>query len=523
MGTLSGAGRISSDRHVRAAGWLLGVLGFVVLAVQAIIGGSTNDVAYLGLVVALLAVTARIINNWRDGFLTFFVWLLFEDLVRKYLGNNMLIYFAKDFLVGVTYLSFLISLRRGTVKTFRPTFLLSLAAFFGLGIIQMFNPNSPSIYYGLLGFKLYFFYAPLMFVAYAIMQTEEDLRRFLVFNMGLAGIIALLGIVQSIVGLDFLNPATLAPELETLGRLTRVSPLTGVLVARPTSVFVSDGRFAAYMVLMFIVGMGTAGYLLLRSTRGRTVVFLSIALCAVGAVMSGSRGAFVFVAGSSLVVSAGVLWGAPWKWRTGHRLVRAIRRSVTLIALGVLLLVIVYPAAIGARWTFYEETMSPDSAAYELGTRVWDYPFENLKDAFNKPNWMWGNGIGTASLGLQYISSRTGIPAPQIGVESGYGVLIVEMGLLGLGLWITWTVHVMVAAWKVARTVKETAFFPVAFAIVWFGFILLFVNTFASIVGYQNYTSNAYLWLLLGILFRLPDLAARAAVSPAPSKPGRVA
>src|SRR3954464_4047645 len=124
---------------------------------------------------------------------------------------------------------------------------------------------------------------PLVFVAYAIVRNEEDMRRFLVFNMGLAGVVALLGIIQSIVGLSFLNPATLAPELQMLGRLTRVAPLSGELVARPTSVFVSDGRFASYMVLMCIVGMGTIGYLLLRSHRGRLIVFPSLALCAVAA------------------------------------------------------------------------------------------------------------------------------------------------------------------------------------------------------------------------------------------------
>jgi hypothetical protein len=29
---------------------------------------------------------------------------------------------------------------------------------------------------------------------------------------------------------------------------------------------------------------------------------------------------------------------------------------------------------------------------------------------------------------------------------------------------------------------------------------------FASLGSYENYTSNAYLWLLVGILFRLPEL-----------------
>jgi hypothetical protein len=521
MGTQLGV-RIAGDRQVRAAGWLLGIIGLISAWVVGIVSGSNSDLVYLALVFALFAITVRILNNWRDGFYTFFVWLLFEDLVRKYMGNNMLIFFAKDFLVAVTYISFLIALRRGSVATFRPPFLLSLGIMFWLGVIQMFNTNSPSFYYSLLGLKLYFFYAPLMFVVYALVRNEEDMRKFLVFNMGLAGLIALLGIVQSIVGLDFLNPATLAPELETLGRLTRVAPITGALVARPTSVFVSDGRFAAYMVLMFVVGMGTAGYLLLRSRPGRMIVFPSIALCAVAAVMSGSRGAFVYVIGSSIVLSVGMLWGAPWKWRTGHRLVRALRRSIVSIAFGLFLLIVVYPEAIGARWALYSETMSPDSAAYELSYRVWDYPVRNLTDAFRDPHWVWGNGIGTASLGVQYVSRLLSVPATEIGVESGFGVVVLEMGIVGLCLWLAWTSHAMLAGWTTLRIVKGTVYFPVAVAILWFSFILLFMNMFASIVNYQNYTSNAYLWLLFGILFRLPELIKQTAFFSAPTKPGRV-
>src|SRR5437899_6647772 len=39
-----------------------------------------------------------ILNNWRHGVYLFLAWLLFEDFARKFLGNNMAIYFAKDFL-----------------------------------------------------------------------------------------------------------------------------------------------------------------------------------------------------------------------------------------------------------------------------------------------------------------------------------------------------------------------------------------------------------------------------------------
>ena len=95
-----------------------------------------------------------------------------------------------------------------------------------LGVIQILNFNSPHILYGLIGFKLYFYYIPLMFVGYALIRSDEDLRKFLVANGVLACVISVIGIVQAIVGNSFLNPTTLAPELRELGNLEKVTPLS---------------------------------------------------------------------------------------------------------------------------------------------------------------------------------------------------------------------------------------------------------------------------------------------------------
>jgi len=59
-------------------------------------------------------------------------WLLFEDFARKYLGNNMAIFFAKDALAAVVYLSFFLAYRRKEVATFRPAFLMPLLLLSGL-------------------------------------------------------------------------------------------------------------------------------------------------------------------------------------------------------------------------------------------------------------------------------------------------------------------------------------------------------------------------------------------------------
>src|SRR5438034_11147083 len=44
------------------------------------------------------ALPISIFKNWRLGLYSFVAWIAVEDLIRKYLGNNMIVYFAKDFL-----------------------------------------------------------------------------------------------------------------------------------------------------------------------------------------------------------------------------------------------------------------------------------------------------------------------------------------------------------------------------------------------------------------------------------------
>jgi len=500
---------LGQERRLRGLLLLGGLVVITWLLAGWILAGASDRLVLTALGIIGMLIVLTILRDWRSGFYLFIVWLLFEDLARKYLGNNMVVYFGKDALMAVTCLAFFIQWRKGEEQSFRPKFLIPLMLFVWLGIAQMFNTNSPSLLYGLLGAKMYFFYIPLMWVGYALLKEEKDIRTFLYINLGLAGVIALLGSVQAIVGPGFLNPAELAPDIRMLSTLERVSPITGQVVYRPTSVFVSDGRFAWYLLLMWVLGFGAAGYMLLRGMTGRRLVLLAIGLVTASIVLSGARATLLYTMGSALVMAAAFLWGAPWKWGQAFRTVRAIRRAFLLAAVGVLVLLVLYPEAVGARWAFYSETMSPDSPKSEVGWRTWGYPIKNLEQAFAHEHWMYGYGIGTASLGVQYVSRWLGEKPPEIGVESGFGTLIVEMGILGLVLWLAWVCAALRAGWQVVRGLRGTVFFPVAFAIFWFALLLLLPFTYMGIQPYQNFVMNAYLWLLLGVLFRLPLLLAK--------------
>lgn len=496
---------ISQNSKVWAVLTGLAVLVYVLGKLSASIAAGSFQTAFLvGALFIAFYVVGRIAGDWRNGVYCFFSWLLFEDLLRKYLGNNMYVYFGKDVLVGVTYVSFLAACARRDTGLFRPAFRFSLGAFFLLGLVQVFNPLSPSIFYGLLGLKLYFYYIPLMFIGYAMLRHEDDLHRFLAMTMGLAGVIALIGIIQAIAGVDFLNPHSGA-DIEELSHVVRFTS-TGIQVPRPTSVFVSDGRFGQYLILAFILGLGTAGYQLLRKSRGAWITFPVVAILVVAAVVSGSRGAFVLTAISALVLSAGMLWGAPNWLREGTLLVKAIRRSLVFVALALALALMIFPNVVGARWALYRETLSPESPEFEAGDRAWDYPVSELLKAFADPDWVMGHGIGTASLGSQYVTRIVGVPATDLAVENGFGTMILELGVVGPILWLMWSLSLIFAASKVVRKLKGTWAFPVAASILWFAFDLLIVATWGGIGEFENFVLNAYFWLLVGVLFRLPDL-----------------
>ena len=127
-------------------------------AANFILAGDMAGLMYLALAFLVGAFVVAMLNNWRRALYIFLFWLLFEDLARKYLGNNMAIYFAKDFLVAVVYLSFFLAWRRKQLKGFRPPFLVPLMLMVWFGFLQVFNPASPHFVYGILGMKLFFYY-----------------------------------------------------------------------------------------------------------------------------------------------------------------------------------------------------------------------------------------------------------------------------------------------------------------------------------------------------------------------------
>src|ERR1700730_18037643 len=213
---LTTLGSLSGNRQVKAV-----VMGLVVLAAlwelaAWIVAGSDKNLVMFGLSLVLVALVVHILNDWRSGVLVFLIWLLFEDLARKYLGNSITVYFAKDFLVAIAYFSFYFAKRRHEVDVFKAPFLVPLAIFFAIAFSEVFNEFSPNVMYGLLGLKLYFYYAPLMYLGFAMLNRPQDLDRLLKVSLIVGILISGLGIVQSVLGVSFLTPEDTQTEIYQL-------------------------------------------------------------------------------------------------------------------------------------------------------------------------------------------------------------------------------------------------------------------------------------------------------------------
>jgi len=505
----------NSRNPVVAVGIFVVVIIAAYQAAQVVLSGDFSAFAYLALGVVAVAFSVMILNDWHKGLYIFIAWILFEDFARKFLGNNMAIYFAKDFLVLLLYASFYRARLSKKYPRFRVPFGLALGAFFWFCLLQVFNPASTSVYFGILGMKIWFLYVPLMYIGYAFIESEQDLQRLIWFTSVLCLIVAGLGLAQSIIGPKFLNPTVIQEDIRDMSTLYRIAPISGVLAYRPTSVFVSAGRFQDFLIVSWAICLGFCGYVLLRTKKHRFLVFATAGTIAAASVMSASRGVFMWNSGIALVVAAGFLWGAPWRQREVLRVLRAIQRMALVSGIAILLLLTLAPEQIGSRLAIYSETLMPNSPSSEIVTRTKTYPLRNMEKAFAHPRWPYGYGTGTCTLGIQYVARIFHVAPMPIGVEGGYGNILIELGIVGLVLWIVLGTAVSFCAWKVVLELKGTPWFPVSFVIFLFSVLLFFPMTFVS-SAYQDYLTNALFWLFTGLIYKLKQFPKAYALDVAP-------
>lgn len=450
-----------------------------------------------------------ILRDWRMGVVLFFVWAVFEDLLRKYLGNNMLVYALKDGLILAAYASYLLAIWQKKEPTVKNPLGGALLVFVIWVLIETLNPYIENYLVPILGLRMTLLYVPLLYLGQNFFQRENQLRNFWCLMLAVAALTSCLGVTQTIVGLDFLSPKS-SPFLRL--QLTRYAPESLARVPRPTATFVDAGRFAQYMFVMAFVGLGIVAYLYgFRGRKERSLRWLAWACWATivtGLFLSGQRSSILW-----LVLSLGVMAvlhiGFRMRLQKG---VHAFPLGRVLFAGAAVLLFAAFlmPERFGAAYDFYAETLNPSSPYAEYSTR----PQSHLRSTVFawEQSGLIGHGTGSSSLGLQYVAPL--LPEEEAykfrdQIEGGYAVVLWEWGVVGLVLWLWWSLVLLKAMVQIVRKLRGTHYFWLGTTISLCIFCILFPSFSMGMQIYQNYLTQAFLWFLMGLLFRLPELAAQ--------------
>ncbi len=431
---------------------------------------------------ALIAIAALIASQraWWTALAMFFAWLPFEDLVRKFAGNDLRVYFIKDILLILALVRMAPMLRgfwrRPLDRAWLPlVLLLTIAVICALPAIVV-DPRLP-----LIGLLVRFFFIGLLPVGVWLAQDRDRLERFFVPLAVLCVAVCGIGLAQTFFGPDFLNPSVVD---EHLTNLVVVRGRTGESVTRPSGPFVDAGRFASMTTLSVVVGL-----CLYRIGRTRGAV-------AIGALTVGVAGLAAFASGgrTAVLVAAAFILGAFLAGRAGTRSSRVGPIAlVALLVVGVLTAGGVVGALTATRLTFYGNTLNPFARDSEIQGRVAYYTEEAIDGV--RQGGVIGRGTGVQSVGKQYL----GDDAPASVTESGWGTLAVEWGVIGLAAWIWWTavwLRLVIGAARARHDTPAAPFLPIVAS---FTIFVLIVQFSLGAQTFDNYITNSFFWLFSGI------------------------
>ena len=447
------------------------------------------------LLIALTALVALpfLASRWRATFWALLAWFMVEDLIRKYLGNDIRVYFMKDGLYLILIVGLLIDPAvRGVWRRATGSAAAWLYAMIAWSVVLSIPMAFVDWRIPLIALKLDWQYVPLVIAGYVIASENDGVRRLLT-GFVLLGIPAcLVGIIQAQIGPDFLRP-TVVTEASRLLRLdlTRTHD-----VFQPTGTFVDAGRFGSMAMLTYVSALALLLFANRRSTaRGRTLAVIGVVVAA-GAIWAHGGKTGIIVAPAIAVIAA----LAP---AFSDRRLAPLRATlaVALVLGAVLLMFALFPQLSSNRVAYLSERLDPRMSTNEWQSRI--NIWRGATIAGVTIGGVAGAGTGAGSLGLQYLgedSSVTGVEQ----VEGGYASVGQQWGVIGLVLWLGWTMAWTVRLWRCTNGVRGTPYAGVGLLITSWVIIFLFVSFVGGFQSFQNYYSNAYLWVFFGIVFAFP-------------------
>ena len=418
------------------------------------------------------------VRRWRRAIKVGLVLLVFEGAIRKWVfpGAQDLIYFAKDVFFLGAYLGFL---RQRTLLRVPPPAIpalyISLVLASLLGVLQIFNPNLPNLLVGLIGFKAYFFYAPLLFVLPAVFADDADLARFLRRYALIAIPVGVLSVFQ------FFSPSTSVVNRYAwnAGESSYIATFGTSTYVRVTGTFSFITGYTSYLLAASILILFLLGISRWR-LRGNLFLYAALGLTVLGMFMSGSRGpVYLFV----------LLFPLYW-WLA---LAREKGRGSTfgrLIMVSSLLGMFLFWVGGDAIQAF----LGRARGATDMGARMASpltSPYLLLPDVG-----LVGFGIGATHQSAWTLAP--GVPPYSwlrgMAVEAETGRILLELGPVGFLLIYFIRIYLMVLAFRRVRTLRTRFHRSLAVA----AFLFLLAQLPSGVVF--DVTAGVYYWFFAGLL-----------------------
>ncbi|WP_017662354.1 hormogonium polysaccharide biosynthesis protein HpsL [Baaleninema simplex] len=370
------------------------------------------------------------------------------------------------------------------------TILMGILAitFLGTNVAQQFSdtPGEQPIAMGILGFKVFLGYLPLITCTYHLLKDKKDFLRFTRLHVILVIICCFLGLVQYMMlssgickGTDHLTgddlfKATLDAKCLVGGSLV-FSPSQNMI--RLPGTFVAPWQWAWFLIgnIFFTFASAFSD----PSLIWQLISFLGMAFVFINAVISGQRIALLLVPTITIILL--VLTGQLSKPQRSIPIVGGIG---VLIVLGMIL----FPDVIQGR---IESTVSRWQASPPT-----EFIAHQAEFTSKGQSGILGHGLGRATNSARMFGDTALI-------ETYYPKLLYEIGPIGVLGFLGVVTSITISSFKIWRSLKEKHFRSYA-ACFW---------VFIFFISYQTYyypldvdPVAVYYWMVVGAMLRLPEL-----------------
>lgn len=417
--------------------------------------------------------------NWRTGLIIIFIFMCVDGGIRRVIYDHLAIYLIKDFLLIFTYAGFLIEAKKlKKVILFRNSLNIVFLALCFLSLIQFFNPGLPNIIVGLVGLKLLLYYIPLFYLGYHFFDSKDKLISFIKLSLLIAIPIALIGVIQFIIG----PAASLSISENFTPWIT--ARTTGEIVYKPESTFAVPGIFGWYLYLMMLLAIANLNF---KTKQQKLFGFLAFIFVSLGMIVNSSKGnVFLFFL---IIICMLFLF---------NKLKMVIRLSV-LVFLVFLVNLFLAPEA--------SKNILDSASIIFLHQPPWTRAMLIIKYGlsffapFGSGRFsLLGNGVGISSLGTRYVVSQS----EYLNFESFFMNILVQLGIFGVIIYFLIFGLLMVIGYKIYIKLKDDELKWISFVVLMFILGVFGYGFLSNILDHA--IISIYFYFFSGIMFKLPGL-----------------